>query len=128
MLILKFYLAPPNRDIGMFVLSSFKYFNLKGGRIILQSLEKAVLEKQFVIIWPVFIVMFLLQPRRYFYKKTKVLTLFFILYLLCIFLIYLTTVHFDLEWRLSRTMVRILMIQLPAMMFLHFYAYFFSRG
>lgn len=124
-LILKIFLAPPNRDMGLFLINAHgQYFNLHGLWIIVQVMAKAMFDHpQFIFIWPPLLLMFLLQPQRYFKKETQVVTLFFLIYFACIILVYLTTAHFDLAWRLSRTLHRILIILLPAVLFLNFYAY-----
>lgn len=124
-LILKIFLAPPNRDMGLFLFKAGgEYFNLNGLWIIIQQVAKAILgDPPFFLIWTPLLLMFLLQPQRYFKRETQTLTLFFLFYLACIILIYLTTIHFNLAWRISRTLSRILIILLPAVLFLNFYAY-----
>jgi len=56
-----------------------------------------------------------------FYKECKVMTLFFIGYILILITVYLTTTNFDLSWRLKNTLPRIYFYLLPSLMFFLFY-------
>ena len=123
-LILKWTLAPVNRDMGLgLAQTQHPFLNWQGLDFILKKFGSVVFDPRFMLIGLPLTIMFLLQPRLYFKKELKPLTLFFIFYFLCLCLVYLTTIHFDLQWRLSRTATRAFMIQLPAMLFLNLYAY-----
>ncbi len=123
-LIFKLLLAPLNQDI--FVqnqVGSLSYFNFEGCYMVLSALFQELTGITWGYIWVVIFLAVVLRWKGYFDKELKVFSLFFICYFFIVFLIYLLTVHFNLMWRLSRTLPRILFYLLPSILFLVFYTH-----
>lgn len=123
-LLLKLFLAPPNRDMFLNNLSEeFIYFNWGGLIIIGNYIQKFLFSSTSNFIWLLLILMFFLKTKKFFENENKMITSFFILYCSMITLNYITTVHFDLNWRLIRTFPRILYYLLPSLLLFHFYVW-----
>ncbi len=117
----KIFLAPANRDILLFdPHAHLKFFNFEGCYIILSSLNWALGLDDWKFTWLLILFLILLNARQLYANENKLLTLFFITYFIIIFFIYLTTVNFDLSWRLNRTLPRILLYVLPSLLFFSF--------
>jgi len=123
-IILKLFLAPPNRDI-LANLSQVEltFFNLKGLLIIKDAVLFEFFHQRWCLIWIFLTFLFLIQLPKFFIKECKVISLFFILYFSLILYIYLTTINFDLAWRLKSTLHRILFYLLPSLLFFSFYGH-----
>ena len=123
-IIFKLFLAPPNKDI-LINLSNVElsYFNLKGLLIIKKVILYEYFHKRWCLIWIFLTILFLIKIPNFFKKECKVITLFLICYFLIITYIYLTTINFDLAWRLKSTLHRILFYLLPSLLFFTFYAH-----
>ncbi|OGX28268.1 MAG: hypothetical protein A2787_02285 [Omnitrophica WOR_2 bacterium RIFCSPHIGHO2_01_FULL_48_9] len=123
-LILKTFLAPANRDISFATLKLIiPLFSFEKCLAIGKAFYYAMADPTWQYLWGLLLVMALAGFKKYFFKETKVLTLFFLLYGIALFVIYLTTVHFDLTWRLIKTTPRILLYLLPSLIFLSFYVH-----
>lgn len=127
-LIFKCCLAPRNPDIdirNMTITSQF--FNYEGCYMILTALFQELTSQRWNYLWFFIMALTLRDGRRYFYQETKILTRFFLLYFLVLFFVYLGTVNFNLMWRLSRTLPRILFTLLPSVLFLIFYVFDYGQ-
>jgi hypothetical protein len=102
---------------------SLPYFNIPGLNIVIGHLISTVMHPPDIYLWALLGLMLIMAPYRYFRDETAILTSFFLLYVIILTGVYMATVADDLNWRLSRTFSRILMYQTPAIIFLHFYAY-----
>jgi len=126
-LIFKLKFAPLNPDIltGPFQ-SQLHFFNLPSVFVVIRSCLLTMLDPHFAYIWGLLFLMFLSRPKDYFIKEMSVISWSLIGYAGAVLLIYLLTVHFDLSWRLSRTLPRILTYLLPSLLFCHFYVHGYS--
>ncbi|MDP2652524.1 MAG: glycosyltransferase family 39 protein [Candidatus Omnitrophota bacterium] len=122
-IVLKTVLAPPNRDILVWGHSlTGTFFNWEGIVLVWRALFKILTATYYSYIFLALGLLFVLQAPRYFKKENAVLTVFLLCYTGILLLVYLTTINFDLEWRLSRTLGRQMLILLPVSLFLYFYA------
>jgi len=120
----KIFLAPPNRDITFTQLSSLPtLFSLERCQLIIQSVIAELFNPQWEFLWIFLLFMLIVGWKKYFLNENKFLLLFFGLYALVVFVIYLLTMNFDLSWRLSRTVPRILFYLLPSILFFSFYVH-----
>ena len=127
-IIFKLFLAPPNKDILLQNLNpSSPFFNLEGCYMIVSSMLKQFIHPNWHYIWVIVGIAIVLDSRRYWYKEIKILTLFFIVFIVAVFFVYLTTTNFSLMWRLSRTLSRILFYLYPSILFLVFYVYGYEK-
>ncbi len=118
----KFYLAPPNRDIlTNLVLTDMKFLNWSGLMIIVNAFFDEISHRRWSFTWIFLIFLMGIRIPKLFYKECSVISFFFIAYGLVLLLIYLTTVNFDLSWRLTNTLPRILFYLLPSILFFGFY-------
>ncbi len=123
-IIFKVFLAPPNKDIlADFSNVELTFFNLKGLIIIKNALLHEFFHQRWCLIWMFLVSLFLIKLPDFFKKECKVISLFFIFYFLVILYIYLTTINFDLAWRLKSTLHRILFYLLPSLIFFSFYVH-----
>lgn len=127
--IFKIFLAPINRDISWDTLKLLPLlFDHQRLATITDYFGKTLFDTNWQSIWLLVTAMFLLGFKKYFTKEMRVVSLFFILYLLFVLMIYVTTTHFDLVWRLNRTAGRILFYLLPSALFVSFYAHWRGEG
>ncbi len=123
-MIFKIFLAPHNPDIALkYMTFASRFFNFEGCYMIIYALMQEVTHNRWHYLWACLAVLITLEWRKYFYKEIKIFTWFFIVYFTVLFIVYLGTVNFDLMWRLSRTLSRILFTLLPSIVFVVFYAY-----
>jgi hypothetical protein len=116
--IFKLFLAPPNRDMmGKIDISELQYLNWNGFMITFNAFISQFLNKEWSYIWILLGVMLLLGIKRLFRTRNLVLALFFVVYVSVLFYIYMTTRNFDLSWRISVTLDRMLFNLLPALAF-----------
>ncbi|MFA5059568.1 MAG: glycosyltransferase family 39 protein [Candidatus Omnitrophota bacterium] len=121
-LIFKFFLSPANRDITLKNSpSSLKFLNWEGCYLVTTSFFQEISSAVWNYLWIALAILIVWRAPRFIKKESGVLTLFFLCYALCVFFVYLTTANFDLMWRLSRTLQRILFCLLPSLVFLVFY-------
>ncbi len=120
----KFIFAPPNPD---FILTSsflrLNFLNWQGLAAILKYWADFLLKGPDYI-WLLLIVLFCLNPGRYFNGKNKFMTLFFLVYFLILLFTYMTTMNFDLKWRLLRTWPRIAYYLLPSLLLWNFHVWY----
>ena len=116
--ILKLFLAPANKDIfGGAAGAEMEYLNMNGLTITAQALGKELTHQRWALMWWFVLGLAVLANRRLFYKENKIYLGFFASYLGVLLVIYLTTVNFDLGWRLKSTLPRILFYLLPTVLF-----------
>ena len=116
--ILKLFLAPANKDIfGGAAGAEMEYLNWDGLRITLGALGKEFVRERWAYMWYFVLGLTVLANRRLFYKENKLFLGFLGSYLSVLLLIYMTTVGFNLEWRLKSTLPRILFYLLPTVLF-----------
>ena len=116
--IFKLCLAPPNPDIlPSMDLQNFTFLNGHGLSITLCAIVKEFIYLKWGFVWGLIGLLVFLKLPRFFYKENKVISLFFIAYFSVLILIYLTTVNFDLAWRLRSTLSRIYFYLLPSILF-----------
>lgn len=128
-LIEKFFLAEPNRDFTLARLTATaNLFNGQGIHEILHYTRLFFFDPGINYFWFFLLGLCITGTRRYFVTEQKPLTIFFIAYGLMVLLVYLTTAHYDLAWRLLRTGFRILYYLLPSLLFWHFGAWFAPPG
>lgn len=114
----KLFLAPRNRDIlTSSGFDQFKFFNWEGLMIIFKAYKKEFLHLHWSYLWIYCGILILLRCHHIFRREFRVLSLFLILYLTALTFIYLTTVNFDLNWRLNNTFSRILSYLLPSVLY-----------
>ena len=117
----KLFLAPPNRDILVSLTpTELTFFNFKSLKIIFSFIAGELIDKRWGFIWIFIIGLMVLNIRRVFIKENAVLSLFFLCYFIIIILVYLTTVNFDMTWRLKSTLFRIFFYLLPSFLFFSF--------
>lgn len=123
--IFKIFLAPANRDMmsGM-VWEKLSFLNLQGLSLIMQALWTEITDKRWCYIWYLIFFMIVFGFPKFFRKENKLLTLFFLTYFIILIVIYLTTMNFDLSWRLEHTLRRIFFLLLPSILFFCFYTYY----
>ena len=116
--ILKLFLAPENKDIfsGLSVIH-MKFLNAAGLHTVGQKTVVELAQQHWGFIWLFLLGLFVLSLNRLFRRENTVLFLFFVLFLAVLTVIYLTTTHFSLAWRLTNTLPRILFYLLPALLF-----------
>ncbi|VAX37610.1 hypothetical protein MNBD_UNCLBAC01-1635 [hydrothermal vent metagenome] len=120
----KLFLAPPNKDILANLTNvELTFFNLKGLMIVKNAILHEFLHKRWCLVWLFLSFLFVIGVPKFFKKECKIITLFFISYFLVILYIYLTTINFDLTWRLKSTLHRILFYLLPSLLFFGFYVH-----
>ncbi len=123
-IIFKFSLAPPNRDILVTDLKNiFLYFDFNRLWTVIDSLTRSLIDPSWRLLWFFIILLFILGAKHYFYKEAGILTGFFLSYGFILAVIYLMNLHFDLSWRLIKTLPRILFYILPSILFLTFYTH-----
>ena len=118
-LIFKIFLAPANRDIswdGIKMLPQF--LNLERIGMVAEYFSRTAFDNYWQYIWVFILFIAFMAFSRIRRTELKIFTLFFTIYLLIVGIIYLTTMNFDLLWRLSRTAPRVLFCLLPAALFL----------
>ena len=120
----KIFLAPSNPDILLTKNVSYEYFNFKGLSIILKHTLNEFFHFPWGYLWIVLSIMFLIKLPKYFQAKSLIISLFIIAYTIILLLVYLSTVNFDLSWRLESTANRILFYLLPTIIFLNFYTHY----
>lgn len=124
-IILKLFLAPPNKDIfGGLSTVHMQFLNWKGFTLILDAIMYETTHRRWAFIWIFIIFLAAAANIKLFYKECKVFLAFLFLYLCVLTLIYLTTVNFDLSWRLKSTIHRICYYLLPSLLFFCYYAIF----
>ncbi len=117
----KLFLTPKNPDIVLFASNvEYEFLNLNGLLLILKAFLVQLIHPQWAYIWILILAMFILSIRQYFDKKNILFTLFFLGYCGVIIIIYLTTINFDLAWRLTFTLKRIMFYLLPSVLFFNF--------
>ena len=117
----KLFLTPNNPDIVPFGTAvEYEFLNMDGFLLVMKHFLNQVFHPQWAFVWALIIGSHLLFLPRFYSKKNIVFTLFFILYGSVIVYIYLTTINFDLSWRLTFTLKRIMFYLLPAVMFINF--------
>ncbi len=122
-IIFKLFLAPANRDITLQAFGALpSLFSWERCRLIAEFFLREMFNPQWHYIWLLLAAMFVLNVKKYTSSEVRGLLVFFALYGAVIFVIYLTTMNFDLSWRLSRTVPRILFYLLPSFLFMAFYA------
>lgn len=127
--VLKLFLAPTNKDIfGGAAGAEMEYLNMNGLKITAGALGKELTHKRWALMWWFVLGLSVLANRRLFHKENKIFLGFFTSYLGVLLVIYLTTVNFDLAWRLKSTLPRILFYLLPTVLFavnwaIHRYTY-----
>ncbi|OGX08945.1 MAG: hypothetical protein A2Z88_07580 [Omnitrophica WOR_2 bacterium GWA2_47_8] len=120
-LVFKFLLAPPNRDILNFSSTGqHNYFGWNGLKTIIEFFILETVNPRWHFLWIFIGILIALKLRDYFRGENRILTLFFTGYLGILLFIYLTTTHFDLTWRLTRTVERIFFYLMPSVIFLCF--------
>ncbi|MFT7537921.1 MAG: hypothetical protein ACI9F2_000060 [Lysobacterales bacterium] len=120
----KLVLTQSNPDIlPMNGNAEYTFLNMHGLSITWSHLLKEWLRIQWGYIWFLLIVMTTIKLPSYFKKENLVPSLFLILYTGILLLIYLTTINFDLSWRLTHTLKRILFYLLPTIIFLNCYTH-----
>jgi hypothetical protein len=118
----KLALAPRNRDIFIDpAKASLPYLNWDGLVLILGQMKAEALNRRWAFVWIFSTVLILLGWTKVFYKECKIFSLFFIFYFMVLILIYMTTVHFELSWRLKYTLHRIYGYFLPSVLYFVFY-------
>ncbi len=124
-LIFKLFLAPPNPDIlpGTGI-KNFEFLNLKGLTITLSAVIAEIVNLKWGLIWCLILFMVLPRFSEFFQKENKVITFFFLTYFCILIFIYLTTINFDLSWRLRSTLSRIYFYLLPSILFFCCYVCF----
>ncbi|MGE0267948.1 MAG: glycosyltransferase family 39 protein [Candidatus Omnitrophota bacterium] len=123
--ILKLFLAPANKDIfGGLSAVHMKFLNWDGFMIIVNAFIRETAHKRWAFIWYFLALLFVLANKRLFYKECKTFIFFLTLYTGILVVIYLTTVNFDLSWRLNSTLHRICYYLLPTLLFSVYYAIF----
>ncbi|MBZ0167728.1 MAG: hypothetical protein K8I00_13055, partial [Candidatus Omnitrophica bacterium] len=116
--ILKLFLAPANKDIfGAAAGHEMEYFNMDGLRLTATALGTELLHKRWSYMWPFLLGLAALANKRLFFKECKLFLGFLVLYLGVLLMIYLTTVNFNLAWRLKSTLPRILYYLLPTILY-----------
>lgn len=121
-LIFKLLMTVPNRDIAVANSpGSLPFLNWGGFCLIINFFWQEWSNAHWHFLWPLAGTVIIFGIRRYFRRENKILSLFFTAYFLIVLFIYLTTVNFDLAWRLSRTIQRILFYLLPSFLFFVFY-------
>ena len=122
--IFKTFFAPPNSDIVPFSLkTTYQFLNIDGIVLITRSMIEEVVSYKWGNVWFVIFFILLISFHKVFYKEAAVLTCFFIFYFTALFMVYLTTINFDLSWRLSRTLSRIFHYLLPSALFFTYYLF-----
>lgn len=121
--IFKLSLTAPNRDILAASAEGFQFLNWEGCYLIVTSLMSALGSADTRWIWLIVFSAAVLGYKNLRGAEIKILWVFLFSYLLIVFCVYLTTEHFNLAWRLSRTLGRILFYLLPSFLFLSFYSY-----
>lgn len=127
-ILFKIFLAPPNPDIFPANVSNanMEFLNFKGLTIVINFTLKEIAYKGWCSIWSLIMIMFMINPIKFFRKEPKVISVFFVCYLLVLLFIYLTTINFDLTWRLTSTLQRILFYLLPSALFIGFFSHWRS--
>ncbi|MBP9854415.1 MAG: glycosyltransferase family 39 protein [Candidatus Omnitrophica bacterium] len=123
-LILKLFLAPTNKDIFGLSVIHMKFLNWDGFMILVHAFITEISQKRWTFIWFFIIFLFLVANKKLFYKECKIVILFLILYSFVLTIIYLTTVNFDLSWRIKSTLPRICYYLLPSLLYYAYYAVF----
>ncbi len=122
-LIFKIFLAPANRDISWDGLRMLpQLLSLERIEMVLEYFLRSVFDNYWQYIWIFIFLIILLGFSRSRRAELKIFILFFAVYLLLVGIVYLTTMNFDLFWRLSRTAPRVLFCLMPAALFLSLYA------
>jgi hypothetical protein len=123
-LIFKFTMSPPNRDMSFSILQNTGLiFNPQRLGQVFDFFYHAFNDQAWHFIWLLLGAMIILGPCYYVQKELKLITLFLLSFIFCLTIIYLSTPNFDLAWRLSRTVPRILFYLLPTVLFLSFSAH-----
>jgi len=127
-IIFKLFLAPPNKDIlANFSNIDLPFLNFKGLILIKNAFLHEFFHQRWCLVWIFLIFLFITKPTHFFKKESKIISLFFLSYFLIILYIYLTTINFDLAWRLKSTLHRILFYLLPSLIFFSFYGHWKSN-
>ncbi len=120
----KLVLTPPNRDIlipsgG----TSWPFWNTRGLRLIAGAARYEFFQQRWCWMWFFLTFLLIINPLKFIQRERKVVTAFFLGYGFILLYVYLTTIHFDLAWRLKSTLHRILFYLLPSWLFFAFYAH-----
>ena len=121
--IFKIFLAPTNRDI-FFNPASLQFFNFEGCYVVLANFLQNIFSAAWREVSLVILVGAIIARKGLLRKEVKLLLIFLLSYSMVVFFVYLTTAHFSLTWRLSRTISRILFYLLPSALFIIFYTLF----
>ena len=122
--IFKLFLAPPNPDIlTKTPLTAMPFLNPEGFYLVISGFFKEITQTRWQYAWLLLFLAAVSDWRKYFRAEMRIFVLFFALYALVLLSVYLTTVHFGLPWRLSRTLPRILFYLLPSVVFTVFCAW-----
>lgn len=126
--ILKLFLAPHNKDIfGGLSAGPMKFMNRDGLMIIVNAFAHETSHKRWAFIWHFIGLLLVLANKRLFFKECKTFLFFMLLYSAVLTVIYLTTVNFELSWRLDSTLHRICYYLLPSLLFSAYYAIYRGR-
>jgi hypothetical protein len=118
----KLFLAPRNRDIFIDpAKASLPYLNWEGFILTVEQMKAEALNRRWAFVWIFSAILVLLGWKKIFHKECKIFSLFFLFYFVILLLIYMTTVHFDLGWRLKYTLHRIYGYFLPSVLYFVFY-------
>ncbi len=124
-IILKLFIAPKNKDIfGGLSAVHMKFLNWDGFMLIVNAFKYELTHKRWAFIWGFLAFLFVAANRKIVYKECKIYLTFFVLYMTVLCFIYLTTVNFELSWRLKSTVHRICYYLLPSLLFFCYYALF----
>lgn len=117
----KLFLTPENPDIVPFTKNvKYEFLNMDGFLLIVQAFFQQLLHPHWSYIWILLIMAFVCFMFRFLNRNNIWATAFIAAYAAVIIMIYMTTVNFDLEWRLTFTLKRIMFYCLPTVLFLTF--------
>ncbi len=117
----KLFLTPPNPDIVPFAGGvKYKFLNWEGFMLIADAFTALILNVGWSYTWLIIIVIFTLFAHKHAKSKNLVFTFFVLSYAAVIIGVYLTTINFDLTWRLNFSLKRIMFYLLPSLLFINF--------
>ena len=124
-LVFKIFLAPATREILFNPLTrKLPYCNFEGFLTTVLFFIKTIMSLGWILTWILIGLLAIANYKKWFaLKEARILALIFAGFSLSLLYVYMTTVHFDLAWRLECTSTRISFYLLPAALFISFYTF-----
>jgi hypothetical protein len=122
-IIFQLFLAPSNNDIlPNLTLNASALFTKENMIIVFNSLKKELGNREWCSIWFLILFIIITNFKSLIRKEACILSAFFLLYILVLSIVYISTQKVDITWWISSSLPRIYFYLLPSILFLCYYS------